>query len=114
MIFAVGLSLGLAGCGAKSLSDTLTAGSGQWSAVTSEGDQLEVTFFENGNATLGEVGESGEKGKYEVQDDTINLVDDNGKVMTAFKKCKIDGDSIKATLSNVNIDEEQSITFTKK
>ncbi|MCW6077268.1 hypothetical protein CF065_01050 [Clostridium sporogenes] len=101
----------LTACG-KSLSKTLTSDSGEWQCSTSEGDNIKITFFENGKSTIEEKNSS-EDGSYKIENSNINFLDDKGKIITSIKNAKIDGDTIKGTLTSINSDRKSEIIMNK-
>lgn len=112
LLFLVIAGITLSACGNKSLSDTLVSGSGSWSAVSSEGESWEVTFFNDGKAVVSESGKSSNTGNYVVEDSDIKFLNDKSEVTTTFSDAKVDGKSIKATLYNFKAENGVSITLT--
>lgn len=97
----------LTACG-KSLDKTLTDGTGTWQCDMSNGKNAKMTFFKNGNVTIEEK-KSSENANYKIDGANINFVDDKDKIITSIENAKIDGDTIKGTLTSINFKNNKKI-----
>ncbi|HDI3019199.1 TPA: hypothetical protein PL519_003442 [Clostridium botulinum] len=97
----------LTACG-KSLDKTLIDGTGTWQCTLSNGDNIKINFFDNGESRIED-----EKGTYKVDGKDINFMDDKGKIITSIKDTKIEGDTIKGTLTSINSSKKSEIIMNK-